>query len=59
MPEKVEKENREMEEEICVKPVLSSSENRDNNQTASSGSKSTDVSELKMRLERIKRLAKS
>lgn len=59
MPENVEKENREMEEEICVKPVLSSSENRDNNQTASSGSKSTDVSELKMRLERIKRLAKS
>lgn len=59
MPEKVEKENKEMEEEICVKPVLSSSENRDNNQTASSGSKSTDVSELKMRLERIKRLAKS
>lgn len=59
MPEKVEKENREMEEEIYVKPVLSSSENRDNNQTASSGSKSTDVSELKMRLERIKRLAKS
>lgn len=59
LQEKVEKENREMEEEICVKPVLSSSENRDNNQTASSGSKSTDVSELKMRLERIKRLAKS
>lgn len=54
-----EKEDIEMTEEISVKPVLSSSENRDNNQTASSGSKSTDVSELKMRLERIKRLAKS
>lgn len=54
-----EKEDKEMAEEISVKPVLSSSENRDNNQTASSGSKSTDVSELKMRLERIKRLAKS
>ena len=47
--------------QICIKPVLSSSENRDNNQTASSGNpaSSTDVSELKMRLERIKRLAKS
>ncbi|XP_022338484.2 cytoskeleton-associated protein 5-like [Crassostrea virginica] len=63
-PEKKEKiaiEERDSADEICIKPVLSSSENRDNNQTASSGNpaSSTDVSELKMRLERIKRLAKS
>ncbi|XP_062581374.1 cytoskeleton-associated protein 5-A-like [Saccostrea cucullata] len=63
-PEKAEKialEEKNETVEISVKPVLSSSENRENNPQAASApsAPSADVSELKQRLERIKKLAKS
>ncbi|XP_055998398.1 cytoskeleton-associated protein 5-like isoform X2 [Ostrea edulis] len=61
-PEKFASEEKDENVEICVKPVLSSSENRENNPSASSvnnSATSANVSELKLRLERIKKLSKS